>query len=42
VEDDAGRSWSTTSLRDVREGADATLLVEVKGIVKKTLDLTWN
>ena len=42
VEDDGGRSWSTTSLRDVREGADATLLVEVKGIVKKTLDLTWN
>jgi hypothetical protein len=41
VQDDGGRTWNASSLRDVPETPDATLFVELKGFVKKSLDLTW-
>jgi serine/threonine protein kinase len=41
VQDDGGRVWNASSLRDVPDVPDTTLFVELKGFVKKSLDLTW-
>jgi hypothetical protein len=41
VEEEGGRRWTAATTRDLAEGSDATLFVEVKGILKKKLDLTW-
>lgn len=41
VEEDGGRKLAAATTRDLAEGSDATLFVEVKGILKKDLDLTW-
>jgi predicted Ser/Thr protein kinase len=41
VADDAGRSWSGIATRRLEAGATPTLFVEVKGVLRRNLDLTW-
>ena len=41
VTDEGGRTWNATGTRELTEASDATLFVELKGIVKRSLDLTW-
>jgi len=41
VRDEGDRTWTATSIREVADGAGTTLFIELKGIVKKSLDLTW-
>jgi predicted Ser/Thr protein kinase len=41
VSDDEGRSWSGVTTRNLDSGTDATLFVEVKGLLKKSIELTW-
>ncbi|HEY3174752.1 MAG TPA: serine/threonine-protein kinase [Candidatus Polarisedimenticolia bacterium] len=41
VQEESGRSWTAETTRDLPDGGDATLFVEVKGILRKDLDLTW-
>jgi serine/threonine-protein kinase len=41
VQDDGGRAWNGTATREIEAGSDPTLFVELKGIVRKSLDLTW-
>jgi len=41
VADDNGRTWSGIATRRVEAGTKVTLFVEVKGILRRSLDLTW-
>jgi serine/threonine-protein kinase len=41
VDDGGGRQWTGATTREVGEGSGPTLFVEVKGFLKKSLDLTW-
>lgn len=41
VADDSGRSWSGIATRRIDAGANPTLFVEVKGVLRRNLDLTW-
>jgi eukaryotic-like serine/threonine-protein kinase len=41
VADDSGRTWSGIATRRVEADANLTLFVEVKGILRRSLDLTW-
>ncbi len=41
VEDADGRQWSGVTTREVARGTDPTLFVEVKGLLKKSLETTW-
>lgn len=41
VADDEGRSWSGVVFRDLAAHSESTLAVEVKGLLKKNLELTW-
>ena len=41
VQEEGGKRWSTATTRQLAAGSEATLFIEVKGILKKTLDVTW-
>ncbi len=41
VDDGGDREWTGATTREVEEGSGPTLFVEVKGFLKKSLDLTW-
>ena len=41
VQDEGGKRWNTATSRRLEAGSEATLFIEVKGIIKKSLDVTW-
>lgn len=41
VQEEGGKRWSTATTRRLAVGSEATLFIEVKGLLKKTLDVTW-
>jgi len=41
VQEEGGKRWNTATTRRLQPDGEATLFIEVKGVLRKSLDVTW-